>query len=303
MSRFLRYSLLLLAAVLVAGPASAQHICPAGYPATTPDSDFVDTGNGTVLHIPTGLTWKRCAEGQSWNGLTCGGSAVGYTWQEAIERADAVNAGAQGWNAGQTDWRVPNQKELSSIVERGCSSPSINLSQFPATPTLNFWSSSPVAGTATRAWNVNFSYGYHERTDRTSALAVRLVRGGLSVGSFDALLAPTIAGALPMGNVGTAYSFVPTVTGSPTFSATGLPPGLSINPVSGAISGTPTVEGSYGVVVIASNAAGSATLSAPIVIMADPALQAAPVPMLSRWATLLLVLVVGVLVTRRRRAE
>lgn len=136
-----------LAVLLLAASLVHAQTCPAGYPRTTPDSDFADAGNGTVRHIPTGLVWKRCAEGQTWDGTTCQGTAGSYTWQQAFQQADSVNAGGAGtWNAGQSDWRVPNQKELRSIVERGCFNPSINLTQFPATPASLFWSGSPFAG-------------------------------------------------------------------------------------------------------------------------------------------------------------
>ncbi len=101
----------LWALVSVASVASAVQNCPAGYPRTTPNADFADAGNGTVLHLPSGLVWKRCTEGLTWNsgGSTCDGSAVLYTWQQAFQRVDAVNASADAAvNAGQTDWRLPN---------------------------------------------------------------------------------------------------------------------------------------------------------------------------------------------------
>ncbi len=55
-----------------------------------------------------------------------------------------------------------------------------------------------------------------------------------------------------------------TASGNPTsFGATGLPPGLSINPVSGVISGTPTSTGSFPVTVTATNpgTSGSGTVT------------------------------------------
>jgi putative Ig domain-containing protein len=52
------------------------------------------------------------------------------------------------------------------------------------------------------------------------------------------------------GQVGLAFSYTITVTGNPTsFSATGLPPGLSPPDASGVISGTPTTANTYPVVL------------------------------------------------------
>ncbi len=284
MSLFLRFVTFVLGALSVAGLAQAQS-CPAGYPLTTPDGDFADAGNGTVRHIPTGLVWKRCAEGQTWDGSTCQGTAGSYTWQQAFQQADAVNAAGY---AGQTDWRVPNLKELRSIVERGCVNPSINLTQFPATPASFFWSGSPYAGNSGGAWGVNFNYSNGGWASRGLAYRVRLVRAGQYFYNFDAAVAaPTIAGTPSGGTVGAAYSFTPTATGSPTFSAAGLPPGLSINAATGAITGTPTTPGSYDVTITATNAGGVATLNATIVIAAGAA-TATAVPTLTEWGVLLL---------------
>jgi uncharacterized delta-60 repeat protein len=69
------------------------------------------------------------------------------------------------------------------------------------------------------------------------------------------------------GSPGTPFTF--TVTGSqlPTyFSATGLPPGLTLNSSSGLISGTPTLPGTYNVAVTAGNASGASTSNLVITI-------------------------------------
>lgn len=47
---------------------------------STPDGTFVDNGDGTVTDTRHGLIWKRCAEGQTWDGSTCTGDAVTYNW-------------------------------------------------------------------------------------------------------------------------------------------------------------------------------------------------------------------------------
>lgn len=36
---------------------------------------YIDNGDGTVTDTRTGLTWMRCALGQTWDGSTCVGVA------------------------------------------------------------------------------------------------------------------------------------------------------------------------------------------------------------------------------------
>lgn len=192
-----RYAGLALIAVtmgLGVNTASANCVLDPGHPESTPDSDFSDVGNGMVRHIPSGLIWKRCAEGQSWDGSTCVGMAADYTWAEAFARTDVVNAGAAGTeNGGETDWRIPNIKELFSLVERGCVSININETQFPNSPQF-FWSSSPLTGWADGVWGVYLGDGTASAGSRSVTEQLRLVRGG---DAFDALAATSTAEAIP----------------------------------------------------------------------------------------------------------
>jgi hypothetical protein len=190
----IRVGTLLGALFLAVSATQAQQSCPAGYPQTTPDADFADAGNGTVLRLPSGLVWKRCAEGQTWTGATCTGTADSYTWAQAFSRVDAVNAGAAGTqNGGQTDWRLPNINELRSVVEQGCTNPCINLSQFPLAPASFFWSGSPATSVSGDAWGVYFDYGGGNLGGRQLANQVRLVRAGRYFYNFDAAAATPAA--------------------------------------------------------------------------------------------------------------
>jgi len=142
---------------------------------TTPTSAFTANGNGTLTHGLTGLTWKQCAQGQS--GANCTGNATTMNWRTALASAVADTT------AGFADWRLPNSKELESIVESCGFSPAINQAVFPGTTAAFFWSSTSYAADAGNAWFVNFNQGFASNYFKTFSFAVRLVRGGQS---FDA---------------------------------------------------------------------------------------------------------------------
>jgi sugar lactone lactonase YvrE len=81
--------------------------------------------------------------------------------------------------------------------------------------------------------------------------------------AFNAAAAPTppsITSQLTvMGTIGLAFSYQITATNSPTsFSASNLPPGLSINS-SGLISGTPSSSGTFAISISTTNAGGSSS--------------------------------------------
>jgi len=62
-------------------------------------NDFVDNTNGTVSDLSTGLMWQKADDG------------TGRDWAEALEYAENLEL------ASKTDWRLPNAKELQSIVD------------------------------------------------------------------------------------------------------------------------------------------------------------------------------------------
>ncbi len=141
---------------------------------------LTDNTNGIIIDPETGLIWKKCSEGQIWSNNAdnnCTGTAATYTWQEALQRAQAVNTGS-GENFSQTGWRLPNIKELAAIAELRCNNPIINETFFPQTPTNNFWSSSPSAAGSTSAWSVSFINGIDSISNKSDGNRVRLVRSG-----------------------------------------------------------------------------------------------------------------------------
>ncbi len=167
-------SLTFCCCLLASSPSAQAQGCNADMPASTPDSQLTDNGN-TITDTKTGLMWKKCMEGVTGNNCESG-SATGFTWQTALQRPGVVNT--SGGFAGQTDWRLPNIKELRSIVEEKCVDPAINLTRFPNTPSLVVWSGSPDANYSGGAWIVNFYYGISDVYYRDYNYQVRLVRGG-----------------------------------------------------------------------------------------------------------------------------
>lgn len=65
-------------------------------------NDFEDNGNGTITDKATGLMWTQ------------DDSKTGLNWQESLEWASQKNS--ENF-LGYTDWRLPNVKELQSIVD------------------------------------------------------------------------------------------------------------------------------------------------------------------------------------------
>jgi len=62
-------------------------------------NNFVDNGDGTITDFATGLMWQKADDGKS------------RDWEKALAYADTLTL------AGYGDWRMPNAKELQSIVD------------------------------------------------------------------------------------------------------------------------------------------------------------------------------------------
>jgi hypothetical protein len=96
----------------------------------------------------------------------------------------------------------------------------------------------------------------------------------LGGGSPAPLLQPMITSPLTAtGTIGSSLSYQITAEQSPTrFTAEGLPPGLSINSITGVINGTPTAFGTFPVTIAASNRIGTDTRVLSLAIAASGAL-------------------------------
>jgi len=128
-----------------------------------------NSGGAEIQDKISGLTWKRCVYGQAWNGISCTGSPIKVTWQEALQLAVAEG------------WRIPNVKELSLIIDHQCIAPPLHETLFPNAPASEdngLWSSTPhlSSATETHAWWVDLLFGtmkYRPVTQLNFALFVR----------------------------------------------------------------------------------------------------------------------------------
>ena len=160
----------MLAALCITPSVALAQECLSDGLETTPNDNFTAVTTSTLLDVTTDLVWRRCSEGQTWNGSTCEGEAIKYTWQEALQLAH------QASDEDLLGWRLPNVKELASITERDCVRPAVNSSLFPATPPDDFWTSTPSADDPDRAWVVAFFNASHSIKEKDRFIYVRLVR-------------------------------------------------------------------------------------------------------------------------------
>ena len=135
--------------------------------------------DGTIKDKNTGLIWEMKVAGSGC--LHCVDDT--YRWsgdgsQETIwDWLDAINTeGVKGY-AGYDDWRIPNRRELESIVNLGLFNPAID-PIFGPTFTSNYWSSTTNAFSTFDAWFVSFFIGNVGIDDKTLDVFVRAVRGG-----------------------------------------------------------------------------------------------------------------------------
>jgi|GEM_PF-1715099 len=118
----------------------------------------------------TGLMWSK-------NGNLPNGTR---TWQNALDYANALNL------CGYTDWRLPNRKELFSLIHYGQSNPAtwLNTQGFSNVQTVQtdwYWSSTTLAFSTVGAWFLNMSYGNVDGGYKPNGNYVWPVRAGSGI--------------------------------------------------------------------------------------------------------------------------
>jgi len=147
--------------------------------------NFSVCGSGdTIYDNQTGLMWSRCTLGKHWNAQTqsCEGDASTHNWKESLREVSKLNASAY---LSQQDWRLPNVKEMGSLVDLSCVSPAIDATAFPDTDNSEFWTSTVFEQYPGRAWYYNFEFGNDYPANKHYDKQMRLVRLGKGKGSYN----------------------------------------------------------------------------------------------------------------------
>ncbi|MBI3799186.1 MAG: DUF1566 domain-containing protein [Deltaproteobacteria bacterium] len=143
--------------------------------------------DGTVGDMNTGLIWEvKCSHDSDsrcpalhdvdkvypWSGD--GATDTIWDWLVNIN-----NEGGTGY-AGHHDWRIPNVRELRSIVDYGVFDPAINPIFGPTATTAfsAYWSSTTSVGFPEFKWGVDFSNGADDELSKANKFPIRAVRGG-----------------------------------------------------------------------------------------------------------------------------
>ncbi|MEI6209008.1 MAG: DUF1566 domain-containing protein [Desulfuromonadales bacterium] len=87
---------------------------------------LTDNGNKTVTDGKTGLVWQQEEPGA-------------MTWGNALTYCEGLTL------AGQSDWRLPNIKELEALTDDAKYSPAIDKTYFPYANASYYWSSTTYA--------------------------------------------------------------------------------------------------------------------------------------------------------------
>ncbi len=160
----------------IRGQASITQHCVYNVQSTSPDARYTFANEGKeVIDTVTNLTWSRCEVGQSWDNASkvCIGEPLELNWEQA--HAEAVKYTLSDGD----EWRVPNIKELTTLLESRCSQPQVNAFVFPSTYRYSFFLSSTVQAREDKPNNIYILAmlsGSVEITSKTDVSHVKLVK-------------------------------------------------------------------------------------------------------------------------------
>jgi hypothetical protein len=108
-----------------------------------PSPRFTDNGDGTITDDLTGLMWTK----------NVNLADDDKTWQQTLDFVKGMNAGTYS-NFGYTGWRLPNRKELYSLIDFSEYGPAIPLQNpFNNVLAIYYWSSSTFTSGPGSSWS------------------------------------------------------------------------------------------------------------------------------------------------------
>ena len=116
-----------------------------------PEPRFFDNGDGTVTDTLTGLMWLKdggCLNRKNWSGAL-------ITIVEMNENPGRYNC--LEYSANYSDWRVPNVRELESMLNYGVSDSSLwlNTGGFSNIKSSSYWTSTAAGFANTQGWKID----------------------------------------------------------------------------------------------------------------------------------------------------
>jgi len=135
---------------------------------TTIANHFTDNGDGTITDNLTQLVWQKIP------------NATLLNWEQAIIYAEGLTIGAN------SDWRLPNIKELQSLNNELATNPSVFTPYFSNLGIHNYWSSTtlkPNTANPSSAWYWSTQLGITTYDLKTNTNYVLCVRGNPTLSS------------------------------------------------------------------------------------------------------------------------
>ncbi len=140
-----------------------------------PTPRFTGNGDGTVTDNLTGLTWLQNANCTATvDGIDKSVNSGRLPWANALTWSNGLADGDCGLSdtSSAGDWRLPNEKELHSLIDKAFHHPALSndagtgkwaddaTSAFSSVVSLYYWSSSSYASNTEYAWCVILDCGF-----------------------------------------------------------------------------------------------------------------------------------------------
>lgn len=168
---------------------------------SSPAADrLIDNEDGTITDIDTGLMWLK-GDIPVPSDPTTWGEGKALDWEGALLACESIDF------AGHDDWRLPNKKEIFSIIDASKNAPAMDDDKF-LTPAAEYWSSTSYYtdddddANDGNAWYVETVDGKIAYKDKKEQCYVRAVRGGKNeLDGGIITLSPTIASNWSIGSI------------------------------------------------------------------------------------------------------